>query len=207
MLSARGALMSDLTSEYAAALFTGSRHFDHERAEAVLASLRGALRASSRSRSGIAAMPQIEFIAEARYRHQVWQLDVPLCARATSARRHAVDELVEDFHAIHEEVYAVRDERAVVEVVNLRARVDCPLPAAAGTRHASRCEHGRRYLDRDAHASTSAAIGTVNAAICGSRRWRPASQLAGPAIVESSFTTVVLQPRRARRAPSEREPR
>ncbi len=40
VLSARGALMSDLMSEYAAAFFTGSDSFDHERARELIEDLR-----------------------------------------------------------------------------------------------------------------------------------------------------------------------
>ncbi len=44
VLSARGALMSDLMSEYAAAFFAGSEDFDHARANELLEELRDALR-------------------------------------------------------------------------------------------------------------------------------------------------------------------
>src|ERR1019366_4593606 len=124
VLSARGALMSDLMSEYATAFFAGSDAFDHARAGEILEELRGrCLRFAERSR--VKAEPQIEYVAEARYRHQVWQIDVPLHAGLDAPE--GLGRLIEDFHSVHEEIYAVRDERAVIEVVNLRARVTCPL--------------------------------------------------------------------------------
>ena len=52
-------------------------------------------------------------------------------------------------------------------------------------------------------ASTSAAIGAVNAAILRLEAMAPGAQFAGPAIVESSFTTIVLNPgASAERTPS-----
>ncbi len=187
VLSARGALMSDLTSEYAAALFTGSDEFDHEGAQAVLDGLRGRCERFA-ERSG-ASEAQIEFVAEARYRHQVWQLDVRLReGRLASAKDVAF--LVEDFHSIHEQVYAVRDERAVVEVVNLRARVNCPLQGSVQDTVALAQGHSSSGM-RSVYFS---GIGAVNAAILRLEEMTPGAQFAGPAIVESSFTTIVLNP-------------
>jgi N-methylhydantoinase A len=188
VLSARGALMSDLTSEFAAAFFTGSDAFAHERAEELLGDLRERCLEFAK-RSGVAAEPEIEYVAEARYRHQVWQLDVPLREGALGTPE-ALGRLVEDFHSVHEEVYAVRDERAVIEIVNLRARVTCPL--GGGVADTVALEQSD-----DAPASRRAffsGVGEVDAAICRLEAMSPGTQIAGPAIVESSFTTIVLNP-------------
>ena len=189
VLSARGALMSDLTSEYAAALFTGSDAFDHAGAQAVLDGL-GVRCEEFARRSGAGEGAQIEFVAEARYRHQVWQLDVRLRdGRLQSAAD--VAGLVEDFHAIHEEVYAVRDERAVIEVVNLRARVNCPLRGGGAKDTVALEQGGDSSSLRSVYFS---GVGPVNATILRLEAMSPGAQFAGPAIVESSFTTIVLNP-------------
>jgi N-methylhydantoinase A len=188
VLSARGALMSDLTSEYAAAVFTGSDGFDHERADAALEQLRGRCE-SFAERNGSAEEAEIEFIAEARYRHQVWQLDVRLREGRLGTAEHVAN-LVEDFHAIHEQVYAVRDERAVVEIVNLRARVTCPL--LGGGKDTLAREHG--HSSSGMRGVYFSGIGKVNAAILRLEAMAPGAQFAGPAIIESSFTTIVLNP-------------
>jgi len=188
VLSARGALMSDLTSEYAAALFTGSDEFGYDGAQAILDSLRERCEQFA-ERNGATREAEIEFVAEARYRHQVWQLDVRLrSGRLGSAEDVAL--LVEDFHAIHEEVYAVRDERAVIEVVNLRARVNCPLQGG-GQDTVARAQGHSSWGIRSVYFS---GIGAVNAAILRLEAMTPGAQFAGPAIVESSFTTIVLNP-------------
>jgi len=187
VLSARGALMSDVMSEFAAAIFTGSDDFDHDRSGELLEDLR--LRCMEfAARSGVTAEPTIEYIAEARYRHQVWQLDVLL--RDGLDTPAGLGALVEDFHAVHEEIYAVRDERAVLEVVNLRARVTCPLGGGAADSVA---------LEPAADAGLTrtvffSGVGAVDASICRLESMAPGSTIAGPAIVESSFTTVVLNP-------------
>ncbi|MHB1810619.1 MAG: hydantoinase/oxoprolinase family protein [Solirubrobacteraceae bacterium] len=188
VLSARGALMSDLMSEYATALFTGSDDFDHARAEDLLSDLRRrCLEFAARASAGTA--PEIEYIAEARYRHQVWQLDVPL-RTGHLGTAEALENLVEDFHAVHEEVYAVRDERAVIEIVNLRARVTCPLGGGGADTVAL-----EPAQDRQATRSVYfGGEGAVDAAICRLETMTPGAAVSGPAIIESSFTTVVLNP-------------
>jgi N-methylhydantoinase A len=187
VLSARGALMSDLMSEYAAAFFTGSDGFDHTRARQLLEQVRGqCLRFAARSAP--ASEPQIEFIAEARYRHQVWQLDVLL--REDLATPAGLAALVEDFHGVHEEVYAVRDERAVIEIVNLRARVTCPLGGGAADTLA-RESAGELPAARRAFFSGA---GEVQATIRRLEAMDVDERIEGPAIVESSFTTVVVNP-------------
>ncbi|HEX3910346.1 MAG TPA: hydantoinase/oxoprolinase family protein [Solirubrobacteraceae bacterium] len=188
VLSARGALMSDLSSEYAAALFTGSDSFDHTGAQAVLDGLRARCEEFAK-RNGAGSEAQIEFVAEARYRHQVWQLDVRLRAGDLGSAE-GVAHLVEDFHSIHEEVYAVRDERAAIEIVNLRARVNCPLRGGVDDTVALEQGHSSSGM-RSVYFS---GVGAVNAAILRLEAMSPGAQFAGPAIVESSFTTIVLNP-------------
>jgi N-methylhydantoinase A len=187
VLSARGALMSDLMSEYATAFFAGSDAFDHARAGEILQELRGrCLRFAERSR--VKAEPQIEYVAEARYRHQVWQIDVPLHAGLDAPE--GLGRLIEDFHSVHEEIYAVRDERAVIEVVNLRARVTCPLGGGVADTIALE-PAGSEPAARTAYFSGA---GAVEAAIWRLEAMRPGTLVEGPAIVESSFTTIVLNP-------------
>ena len=188
VLSARGALMSDLVSDYASAFFTGSDRFEHDRAEELLGALRGRCEEFAR-RNGVAGEPHIEYIAEARYRHQVWQLDVPL-RDGSLATPEKLAELLEDFHAVHEAVYAVRDERAVLEIVNLRARVTCPLLGGAGDTVALEPAEGAPESRRTFFSET----GVVDAAIRRLETMSAGTRVSGPAIIESSFTTVVLNP-------------
>jgi N-methylhydantoinase A len=187
VLSARGALMSDLMSEYASAFFTGSDAFDHARAQQLIDGLRVRCLEFA-ARSGVTGEPQIEFIAEARYRHQVWQLDVLL--REELGAPAGLARLIEDFHGVHEEVYAVRDERAVIEVVNLRARVTCPLSGGAADTVAREEAGGVPKSRRVFFAGT----GALDAAIRRLEAMDVEERIEGPAIIESSFTTIVVNP-------------
>jgi N-methylhydantoinase A len=101
-----------------------------------------------------------------------------------------VAQLVEDFHGVHEEVYAVRDERAVVEVVNLRARVTCPLGGGVADTIALEQDDGLPAT----RTVFFSGVGATSAEICKLEALTPGTQISGPAVIESSFTTIVLNP-------------
>jgi N-methylhydantoinase A len=133
----------------------------------------------------------VEYSAEARYPHQIWELQVPLrVERFTEAAD--VEELRRDFHAVHEELFAINDPESPIEVVAWRARVRCRLresgPVVVSADSAAR-----------AHAAASrrayfAETGLVDARVRLFEAMGPGEVLAGPAIVESPVTTVVIDP-------------
>lgn len=188
-LSAAGAMMSDLQGEFGSVFFSSSADFDINGANAVLAAL-GHQCGDFVSRSG---MPKesadVEYLAEARYSHQVWQIEVPLrVARFQSAAD--VRALVGDFHSIHEEIYATRDERSPVEIVSFRSRARCRLPKAGLGHRQVESEEGEA-VPRTLYFRET---GSVNAEV-----WRLAvlpvdRPVPGPAVIESPFTTIVIDP-------------
>ncbi len=76
-LSAAGAMMSDLVSTYHATFFTRTDRFDRDGANRVLADLVGKCRTFAAASGKDAVDQRIEIIAEARYPHQVWEIEVP----------------------------------------------------------------------------------------------------------------------------------
>ena len=122
VLSAAGALMAELGDDFAATHPTGSESFDFDGVNTVLE----ALDARAAQMVKALALPpsdtQITFSAEARYAHQVWEIEIELHAPRFETRAD-VDALVEAFHAEHEQVFAVRDPDSEVEVIHWHARV------------------------------------------------------------------------------------
>jgi N-methylhydantoinase A len=97
--------------------------------------------------------------------------------------------LLEDFRRLHEEIFAVRDEHSAVEVVALRARVVCPLESRSEGRLTSAPQglEAERETYFSGHGRSRARVLSLDVLAPGQR-------LAGPAIVESPLTTVVLEP-------------
>jgi N-methylhydantoinase A len=181
-LSAAGALLSDLTADFAANLMTTTADFDVAAVERTVADLRGRCEefAASAGASG-----EIELSAEARYPHQIWELELPVSEPLDA------DKLRGDFHALHQEVFAISDPGSEVELVGWRARVRCQV---------GRSEPGR--LAQDAAPRVGAAtrrayfpgVGTVDTRVLSFDELEAGGVVAGPAIIESAVTTIVVDP-------------
>lgn len=187
VLSAVGALMADLSAEFSAACFTSSVDFDAARVDAVLDELRERCRAFAAQVD--AESHEVELIAESRLARQVWQIDVPLRAERFADGPRGEQLLLEDFRRLHEEIFAVRDEHSAVEIVALRARVICPLEHRSEGRLPSSAGEldGERRVYFSGHGHTAARVLSLE-------QLAPGQELAGPAIVESPLTTVVIEP-------------
>lgn len=187
-LSAAGALLCELSADFAAALPASTSDFDFEAVNGVLAGLRE--RCARFAEGSGADNARVELSAEARYPHQVWELELPLRGERLDSPTD-VDQLRADFHALHREVFAIADPESAVEIVGWRARVRCrlapPTPkllAAEAQPHAlpdSRTIHFPGFGERSARIVAFDAIG-------------PEETVEGPAIVESPVTTVVIDP-------------
>ena len=188
VLSAAGALMAELGDDFAATHPTGSESFDFDGVNTVLE----ALEARAAQMVEDLALPpsdtQITFAAEARYAHQVWEIEIELRAPRFETRAD-VEALVEDFHAEHEQVFAIRDPDSEVEVIHWHARVRSrirqrDLPPVQDPMAPS--EHGARQVVFPGH-------GPVEAAVVEFAGLSGAPSL-GPAVVESPFTSVAIEP-------------
>jgi N-methylhydantoinase A len=188
-LSAAGALMSDLMTEFATAFLASSAAFDVTAANAMLEDLEARCQAFIR-RTGAAADSLIEFIIEARYPHQVWSLEVPL-ATHRFASSIDVDRMVSDFHAQHDEIYGIHDVRSAIEIVVLRARVRCRLRTDPPGRLKALDSRARAVTTRRVYFRDS---GALDAHVLRLENMPVEAAVCGPAIIESSFTTVVVDP-------------
>ena len=189
-LSAGGALMSDLTQQFRATQFTTSDKFDRDAVNAVLAELLGRCRAFADGPGAGSSAQTIEFMAEARYPHQVWEIEVPL-------RRHEFDseqdvrDLVSDFHDTHQEVFAIKDPESEIEVVGWSARISCRLRDTPMAGLSEVVVGAELAAERKAYFADA---GWLDAAVRQFDQLTTDSMLAGPAIIENSFTTVVVGP-------------
>src|SRR5262249_23656329 len=189
-LSATGALMADLSTEYGATCFTTSDRFNFEAVNATLATLENQCRRFARGPGLGLLRQQIEFSVEARYPHQVWEVTVPLRGNCVTGADD-LQRLVEDLHATHEDLFAVSDPHSAVEFVSWRARIECRLPREDATRLMPASTGRCRSTSRSTHFRGT---GTVKTPIRDLDAMMPAERLAGPAVVESNVTTVVIDP-------------
>ena len=189
-LSAAGALMSDLTAQVHATLFARSSDFDFARVNVTLEELESRARAFIAGPGRGSRGQSIRLWAEARYPEQVWEIEVPLpCARFQSgADVHA---LVEAFHQAHEDIFAIKDPDSGIEVVGWGAGVACRIRGELGGRLSAGALSAVSTHRRRAHFP---GLGAVDAVVRGFEAIALGERIAGPAIIESSFTTVVVNP-------------
>lgn len=187
-LAAAGALMSDLLGSYATTVPATSAHFDFGAVNTALAGLNSKCRAFIDRADVPASRASIELYAEAHYPQQVWELEVPLAVQefVTDAE---VDDLVEAFHAVHNEVLGIADPGSGIEIVTWGARVRCPLSDSAGPLGAAQELSPLASGQRDVYFPR---LGLVPTPV------RPVSSIGehevidGPVLVESACTTVVV---------------
>jgi N-methylhydantoinase A len=187
-LSAAAALLSELSSDFAATFFTTTQDFDFEGVARVVGELRGRCEAFG-ARVGGGQEPAMELSVEARYPRQAWELEVPVPTDGVLDTA-AVRRLIDSFHRAHEQVFAVSDAESPLELVTWRARARLPLAAGAGGRLAT-CDVEAREEQR---AVFFPELGWRDTRVIRSASLAAAATLTGPAIVETPFTTVVVPP-------------
>lgn len=187
-LSAAGALLSDLTAEFRTLLPTLSTGFASEAVERALTDLRGRCEAFAAGPGAGSRGATIRFSVEARYLGQAWDIKVPLPDNPRFDPT-SVEALIARFHETHAELFAVSDPAAAIEFLTWGARVDCRINADETAAPAFRFGPARAPAMRRAYFSGH---GWLDAAVRDFSTLE--TPVAGPAIVESPFTTVVLPP-------------
>jgi N-methylhydantoinase A len=188
-LSASGALISDLTAHFQAMFHTRSDSFDLEGVNDVLAYLRRACQKFADGPGSGAGSVEIDWATEARYADQAWEIEVPLRSHFF-AKYDDVAALVADFHQMHKDIFAVSDPAAEIETVGWNAEVRCRLGSGVpgrltGDQRSSRLPPRLvRFLDGDRIEANVWRLESISAG----------ESVTGPAIVESDFTSIVIDP-------------
>jgi N-methylhydantoinase A len=189
-LSASGALMSELRDEARELSFTTSVSWNAGQVNDVLARLEARCREFA-ERSDSPDKAKIEFAVDARYEGQVWEIEVPLRKSRLSSDADLA-QLVADFHAHHEEIFAVRDEGSPVEFVCWTATVACPVRSE---------DPGRLQIQRTGHKIEAkrktyfSDVGAVDTPVHELAALPHGETRQGPAIIETPFTTIVVDPK------------
>jgi N-methylhydantoinase A len=189
-LSAAGGLISDLRKEFRAMHFTTSTDFDAEGVERVLKDLEAQCRHFARTAGKGTTRVDIAFAVDARYASQVWEIDVPVRWRSFKSQQ-TVTALAEDFHKEHEEIFAVRDPESAIEFVTWSASVSCRLREDGLGRVRQLGAGGNIGTRRRVYFEDT---GEVEVPILAPESLKPDTDVKGPAIIESPFTTIVVDP-------------
>jgi N-methylhydantoinase A len=190
-LSASGMQFSDIITETGASALTQSENFDFENVNAALARIDANLdEFAERLRARGFEQIHKRYFVEARYRFQVWELEIPV-VKSRFDTEEDVAELVAEFHRVHERVFAIKDPEQAVECLNWRGRliadVDAPNLEPARRPQAQTAEAQRR---RGAYF----AKGIVDTPIYIGEQLAVGAVIEGPAIIEEPTSTLVVYP-------------
>ena len=191
-MSACGMQYSDIVFEQTRSRVTMSGSFDRDGVNTALAEIDAALDRFHKNLHGAErAIVRKEYLVEARYKSQVWELDTPLPVEHFRTAKD-VAALVEAFHAVHDRVYAVRDEQSEVECVNWRGRISIRLstPAKPARKKISR-RKPKLWAHRDAYFGPDDLRKTP---VFRGSELEPGAMITGPAIIEEPTTTIVVYP-------------
>ncbi len=97
----------------------------------------------------------------------------------------------DDFHATHKDIFAIADTKSEVEIVGWRANVRCKLRDGVEWNVREAVSGVEVPASREAYFAD---IGLVEAKVQRFEDMHRGATVAGPAIIESSFTTVVIDP-------------
>ena len=192
-LTACGGQFTDLIAEFSTSHFTSSADFD---TDGINDTLSGLTRTLSEFTSELEARLEIsdienEFVVDARYRHQVWELQIPMNGERFDSERDVVA-LVEEFSRLHKRVFGF-EQTDEVEFVNWKARRTAKLgqPPATQRRlqtqgsNVSVLDHRSAYFGSEGYEAVAVFQGHTLDRDC---------RIVGPAIIQEPTTTLVVYP-------------
>jgi len=191
-LSACGAQFTDIVTEFSHSHLTASGSFAFTEVNRVLAELEASMDgfAEGLRKRGVQRFRSAYFV-EARYRYQVWELEVPLPGSRLQGSGQ-LDAIVRAFHRLHETIFAVSEENQEIEFIQWKGRVTGeldrpplkPLPLTS-----------RSTPEPQRHAAAYfAGSGSVSAAHFRGADLKPGMKVSGPALIVEPITTIVLYP-------------
>jgi N-methylhydantoinase A len=157
---------------------------------ATLAAMAKSLLADAQARLDADAVPaadrQIELAADMRYKGQAFELTVP--ANGTHLDEAALDSLVAGFHDIHRQRFSYSNPGSPVEIVSLRVSAIGRLPKPQS--QTSAAAKAERKPPRQRKVWMSGAWWDMT--VWDRAQIGPDTTLAGPAVIEEAYTTVLL---------------
>lgn len=189
-LSAVGGLLSPISDNYAELCVTTSQAFDRTAVNTALERLASRCKTFLAKAEGVVAS-SIEFSVEARYAQQIWEIKLPLSIERFETAGD-LDQVCAQFHRLHVEIFAFDDPQAEIEFINWRAAVsgqirDRPLGSVAATTGTAVATNGRRF-------ATFANGGRIEVPVHRLEVLPFDEVQTGPAIIETPFTTIVVEP-------------
>jgi len=191
-LSACGAQYTDIVTEFGVNRLTQSTQFAYDAVNDVMRRLGDSMDKFKETLSsrGVTRF-RTEYFVEARYRYQVWELEVPLATNEFRTEE-AVARMTRDFHAAHRSIFAVSEADQEVEFTHWKSRITGELDHPPLTPVA--CESTTAPIPTRYAQAFFKAVDSREIPIHRGEGLKPGMTIAGPALVVEPTTTLVLYP-------------
>ena len=195
-LSAFGGLISDIAWEEKATLVTDATNFSLEKTNKLLKSLRRQ-GTDFLSRSNVDRKDwRFEYSFLGRYQYQSWEIEVPFVLPNGELLRTEIEQLIEQFHAMHERIYTVKNVEDLVEFTTWKVRAigannifETSLsPESVTDSGGSPIKRGGRQ------AYLPDAGGLLELPVYNGTDVDPGNIIEGPALIEEETMTILLPP-------------
>jgi N-methylhydantoinase A len=190
-LSACGAMYADVISEFSVSRYAETRNLDVAAVNEALATVEERARAFLNNLVDIEPVATlIEFLVAARYRQQVWELDIPV-AKSRIETEADMRALEQTFHDTHRRVFAVDEPGQYLECLVWKSRATAVTRKPSVASRANGDGHDRMVDRAPAFFRETGSIATprYDGALLA-----PGTRISGPAIVREPTTTVVVYP-------------
>jgi N-methylhydantoinase A len=190
VFSACGAQLSNIVAEFTRSAFTTSGDFDFVEVNETLAEIDAQMDAFAADLPPhLTERTQREYILEARYPYQVWDLEVPL-EKSRIQGDEQLAQIVSAFHDAHERTFAIAERESGIECQYLRGRLTAHLPQVSGVT-ASNDDDGLRQREGSVYFADS---GRVTVPIYRGSSLPRSFAAEGPFVVQEPTTTIVVPP-------------
>ena len=193
-LSACGMQFADLISEESESFFTHSKDFNGKAVNSVIN------RIKKRVEKFRLSLPiehrkknyKMELSVEARYASQVWEIEVPVPS-GDFENSKIVNKLMQNFHKVHEHLFALRDEGSAIEFIvwKIRLLVESGIKL---TENKKNKKNKNLKLDNISRYCYFGSKKSQKTKIFKSNNLFPGMLIKGPCIIEEPSTTVVVFP-------------
>jgi len=194
VLSAVGGLAADMTMDFHISHFTGSKQFDYEGVNRHLKDLEKQAKEFLLITGVAAEKTAIGFFVEARYAYQVWELNIPLRGNQIK-EKEVLDQLVEDFHSVHERVLGIKEPGQLIEFVNWGAHAIAKVPKVEVKEQPYASEDPAYAMVARREAYFRELGGMVETPVYRGDKLLYGARMNGPAIIQEPTSTLVVFPR------------
>ncbi len=191
-MSAAGALLSDIKSYFRRTMFCTTQDFSYNAVAQCLKDLNAQCYAFA---EGIGVTDQditIDFSIEARYPNQVWEIEVPFF-RTEIIDDKDIQHLRDCFHEAHQATFGFNEPNSEIEIVTWSAAISCKTK----NRKSSALIPSKDGGDRPQHSRQAWFEGhdkSLTVPVYDLQSVPENTNLTGPALIESRFTTIVVEP-------------